>query len=135
MLLAFPYYAPNSVVSKPWVCHGGLLEQSPNKSERITNIDLLKQQWPGVDYSAELGPSLHNYMYATNVATTLEDNKIDLLGRTDDFLTWIKARDERVIAISSHSTWLQSFCGHTLQSKSVEESFEAGDMQVVAIKF
>ena len=109
------------------------MEQSPNKSERITNIDLLKKKWPGVDYYVEFGLSLRNC--ATNVATTLEDNKIDLLGRADDFLTWIKARDERVIAISSHSTWLQSFCGHTLKSKSVEESFEAGDMQVVAIKF
>ena len=133
MLLAFPHYAPNSVVSRPYVCHGGLLEQSPNKSERITNIDLLKQQWPGVDYNAELSPVWSND--APNVDRTQEENKIDLLGRADDFLTWIKARNERVIAISSHSTWFQSFCGHTLQSKSVEESFEPGDMQVVAIKF
>lgn len=109
------------------------MEQSANKSERITDIDSLQQQWPGVDYNTEVGPSGRND--ATNVATTLEDNKIDLLGRTDDFLAWIKERDERVIAISSQSTWFQSFCGHTLQSKSIEDSFEPGDMQVVAIKF
>lgn len=76
-----------------------------HKSEFISCPDALKEQFPGIDFSL-----LEQSLMGGDVAglngkerVPLFESKIDLMGRTDAFLRWIKQRDERVIV--GKSVW------------------------------
>ena len=77
--------------------------------------------------------------YNSKETVPLFESKIDLMNRTDAFLQWIKERDERVIVVSSHATWLQSLCAFSLQYEDSEsknlEMFKKGEMRSIGIKF
>ena len=71
------------------------MESAGLKCDEVSSAEDLKRQFPGVDYGL-----LRENPDAFNAQRTGEgiESKIDLLGRTDDFLRWIKNRPERVIA-------------------------------------
>jgi len=66
------------------------------------------------------------------------ENKVDLLARADSFLDWLKNREERVIVVASHSSWLQAFCGFSVDYKPKEyglEPFQTGELRCLAVRF
>jgi broad specificity phosphatase PhoE len=82
-MLVFPNYTPESVRSIPWLCHPGLTdidEHDDSETEHdvpTTAVDELGQQI-GVDAS-------------------LVQSKQELLRRSDDFVEWLRNRDEQVV--------------------------------------
>ena len=46
-----------------------------------------------------------------------------------DFLSWLQTREEKVIAISSTPSWVESFCD------SIEPGHGSKDLRAVGIKF
>ena len=70
-----------------------------NKSEFVSSSKELEKIFPGVDLSlfdqSLEGGNVHELNGREKVP--LFESKIDLMDRTDEFLRWIKERDERVI--------------------------------------
>lgn len=136
-LLSFPSFAPGSVRDTPWICHGDLMERAGFKADFVSPADELEEFFPGIDYShyrKTMNPAVVNSLEGRNIV----ESKKELLERTNDFLGWIKARDERVIVVASHSTWFQSFCGFTLKYEPEGNGatmFEEGEMRSLGIKF
>jgi len=141
--IAFPTHtALTSLTNTPWVCHPGCMEQANgNKSEFVSSSSELEEMFPGVDF-VMFDESLVDNGDVDGVngreKVPLFESKIDLMGRTDEFLRWIKEREERVIVVSSHATWLQSLCAFSLkyepESKGIE-MFKKGEMRSVGLKF
>ncbi|KAL7445598.1 hypothetical protein ACHAXH_007752 [Discostella pseudostelligera] len=141
-MISFPTYtAHTSLLNTPWICHPTCMEQANgNKSEFVSSSNELKELFPGVDYSL-FEKSLANGSVSElngREKVSLLESKMDLMARTDEFVRWIKERDERVIVVSSHATWLHSLCAFSLQyepeSKGLE-MFKKGEMRSVGIKF
>eukprot|EP00566_Odontella_aurita_P019216 CAMPEP_0113549816 /NCGR_PEP_ID=MMETSP0015_2-20120614/13645_1 /TAXON_ID=2838 /ORGANISM="Odontella" /LENGTH=314 /DNA_ID=CAMNT_0000450571 /DNA_START=379 /DNA_END=1323 /DNA_ORIENTATION=+ /assembly_acc=CAM_ASM_000160 len=136
-LLSFPSLSPGCVHDTPWVCHGSLMERAGLKADFVSPADELEAIFPGIDYSQYreiINPEVVNSLEGRNIV----ESKKELLQRTDEFLGWIKAREERVIVVASHSTWFQSFCGFTLRNEPEghgSEMFGEGEMRALAIKF
>jgi len=70
-----------------------------NKSEFVSSSEELEQMFPGVDFSLFEESLVHGDVNELNgrERVPLFKSKIDLMGKTNDFLRWIKERDERVI--------------------------------------
>ncbi|KAL3815929.1 hypothetical protein ACHAXA_008303 [Cyclostephanos tholiformis] len=141
-IISFPTYtAPLSLSNTPWICHPLCMEQANgNKRGFVSSSKELKQIFTGVDFTL-----LEEVLIDENVdefnsggKVPLLESKIDLMRRTNEFLTWIKNRDERVIVVSSHATWLHSLCAFSLQYESGSkdlEMFKKGELRSVGIKF
>ena len=96
-MISFPTYtAQTSLLNTPWICHPMCMEQANgNKSEFVSSSQELKELFPGVDYSLFERSIVHALNGREKVS--LLESKLDLMGRTNEFLRWIKERDERVI--------------------------------------
>jgi hypothetical protein len=99
-IIAVPTYtAPLSLSNTPWICHPLCMEQANgNKSEFVSSSEELKQTFPGVDFTLfeeSVGGNVDELNGREKVS--LFESKVDLMGRTNEFLAWIKERDERVI--------------------------------------
>jgi broad specificity phosphatase PhoE len=145
-IISFPTYTPQaSLLDTPsWICHPSCMElANGNKSEFVSSVKDLKETFPGIDFNL-----FEDYLIDGNVdelngkaKVPLFESKLDLMERTDEFLSWIKEREERVIVVSSHATWLQSLCAFSLQyesesSKGLEPFlFKKGELRSVGIKF
>ena len=72
-----------------------------NKSEYTSDPEELERMFPGVDFDKyrELVEGYEGGVAGLNGVerVPLFENKIDLLGRTDEFVRWVKEREERVI--------------------------------------
>lgn len=72
-----------------------------NKSEYTSDPEELERMFPGVDFDKyrELVEGYEGGAAGLNGVerVPLFENKIDLLGRTDEFVRWVKEREERVI--------------------------------------
>ena len=99
-IISFPTYTPQlSLSNTPWICHPLCMEQANgNKSEFVSSSEELKQTFPGVDFT------LFDEMVDGNIdelnereKVPLFESKVDLMRRTNEFLAWIKKREERVI--------------------------------------
>eukprot|EP00577_Skeletonema_sp_RCC1716_P032211 CAMPEP_0113414636 /NCGR_PEP_ID=MMETSP0013_2-20120614/24128_1 /TAXON_ID=2843 ORGANISM="Skeletonema costatum, Strain 1716" /NCGR_SAMPLE_ID=MMETSP0013_2 /ASSEMBLY_ACC=CAM_ASM_000158 /LENGTH=344 /DNA_ID=CAMNT_0000301517 /DNA_START=48 /DNA_END=1082 /DNA_ORIENTATION=- /assembly_acc=CAM_ASM_000158 len=140
-LISFPHDAPlTSLSGTPWVCHPACMEQANgNKSEFVSSPELLEETFPGINYELFNQSLMRGDVYNSNEKVPLFESKIDLMNRTDAFLEWIKERDERVVVVSSHATWLQSLCAFSLQYEDSDsknlEMFKKGEMRSVGIKF
>ena len=140
-LISFPHDAPlTSLKQTPWICHPSCMEQANgNKSEFVSSPEELEQIFPGIDYDLFKQSLMRGDVYNSNEKVPLFESKIDLMNRTDAFLEWIKERDERVIVVSSHATWLQSLCAFSLQYEESDnkslEMFKKGEMRAAGIKF
>jgi broad specificity phosphatase PhoE len=77
-MLVFPNYTPESVRSIPWLCHPGLTDVDEHD-------DMEKQH--GVPASTG----------DTNMDASLVQSKQELLRRSDDFVEWLRNRDEQVV--------------------------------------
>eukprot|EP00553_Chaetoceros_curvisetus_P004659 CAMPEP_0204622076 /NCGR_PEP_ID=MMETSP0717-20131115/7737_1 /ASSEMBLY_ACC=CAM_ASM_000666 /TAXON_ID=230516 /ORGANISM="Chaetoceros curvisetus" /LENGTH=251 /DNA_ID=CAMNT_0051636687 /DNA_START=67 /DNA_END=822 /DNA_ORIENTATION=- len=89
LLVAFPYYTPDSIHTKKWICHGSCMDHDTHSMSAET----LETIFPGIDVNEHSDKS--------------------------DFLTWLGTRKERVIAVSSTPSWVRSFCGSsTMEGKS-----------------
>lgn len=99
-VIAFPTYTTfASLDNIPWICNPYLMEKANgHKSEFVSSPEVLEELFPGVNFDM-MKSLVGNDVNALNMETPvpLFENKIDLLGRTDDFVRWIKERDERVI--------------------------------------
>jgi hypothetical protein len=99
-IIAFPTHTPFASLNNiPWICNPYLMEKANgNKSEFVSSPKVLQEIFPGVDFTMMnhlVGDDVHAFNAEEPVP--LFENKIDLLGRTDDFLRFLKKRDERVI--------------------------------------
>mmetsp|Transcript_16202 Transcript_16202/g.36451 ORF Transcript_16202/g.36451 Transcript_16202/m.36451 type:complete len:140 (+) Transcript_16202:23-442(+) len=133
-LLAFPRFRPGSLRDATWVAHSdcGELDNGHVCDMTSSKYDL-ERSFPGINYSLyeETGES-------GNDELSLIDSKVDLLNKTDRFLSWIKNRDETNIVVSSTSQWLQSFCGFSLQydpRHAGAEWYGPAEVKAIAIKF
>jgi len=141
-LISFPTHAPLASISNtPWISHPDCMEQANgNKSEFVSSPRELEDMFPGVDYALFEERLSDGDMDELNgkEKVPLFESKIDLMGRTDEFVRWLRDREERVIVVSSHATWLQSLCAFSLQyepeSKGLE-MFKKGEMRSVGLKF
>lgn len=142
-IIAFPTHtALSSLHGTEWICHPLCMELvNGNKSEFVSSSQDLEEIFPGVDFSLfeeNLGIDGNVEEVNRKKRVPLFESKIDLMGRTDEFLRWIKERDERVIVVSSHATWLHSLCAFSLshepESKGLQ-MFKKGEMRSVGIKF
>jgi hypothetical protein len=104
-IISFPTYTPHlSLSNTPWICHPLCMEQANgNKSEFVSSSEELNRTFPGVDYT------LFDEMVDGNVdelngreKVPLFESKVDLMRRTNEFLAWIKKREERVIVGKCH---------------------------------
>jgi 2-hydroxy-3-keto-5-methylthiopentenyl-1-phosphate phosphatase len=69
-----------------------------NKSEFVSSPQHLEEMFPGVQFDMLKNLVGHNVNELNSKEVVpLFENKIDLIGRTDEFVRWIKERDERVI--------------------------------------
>lgn len=140
-LISFPHDSPlTSLASTPWICHPACMEQANgNKSEFVSSPEELNQTFPGVDFDLFNQSLMRGDVYNSEKKVPLFESKIDLMNRTDAFLEWLKERDERVVVVSSHATWLQSLCSFSLQYEDSDsknlEMFKKGEMRSVGIKF
>jgi hypothetical protein len=93
-LLSFPYYTPDSIYGSKWMyrddCHDFEVEDSLETLKTFTGIE--RKEDSTVDRSI--------------------DTSIDGTERVD-FLTWLETRPEKIIAISSTPSWIESFCNGT----------------------
>ncbi len=154
-IISFPTYtAPLSLSNTPWICHPLCMEQANgNKSGFVSSSEDLKQTFPGVDFTLfeeSVGGNVDELNEREKVP--LFESKLDLMGRTNEFLAWIKERDERVIVgkfkfrghatsrhgtlrctnclynhiyiVSSHATWLHSLCAFSLQYEPESKGLE-----------
>lgn len=100
-MISFPTYtAQTSLLNTPWICHPLCMEQANgNKSEFVSSSEVLKELFPGIDYSLFENSVVDGNVQEFNERqkVSLLESKLDLMGRTDLFLRWIKERDERVI--------------------------------------
>lgn len=99
-IIAFPTYSPMiSLDNIPWICNPYLMEQANgNKSEFVSSPNELEGMFPGVDFDMLKNLTGNDVdKFNGKEVVPLFENKIDLLGRTDDFVRWMKDRDERVI--------------------------------------
>jgi hypothetical protein len=99
-IIAFPTYtAYASLDNIPWICNPYTMEQANgNKSEFVSNPDQLEEIFPGVNFDmfkSLVGKDASQLNFKEVIP--LFENKIDLIGRTDEFVKWIKDRKERVI--------------------------------------
>lgn len=98
--ISFPTYTPHlSLSNTPWICHPLCMEQANgNKSGFVSSFEDLKQTFPGVDFTL-LEESVAGNVDELNERekVLLFESKVDLMRRTNEFLAWIKERDERVI--------------------------------------
>jgi broad specificity phosphatase PhoE len=140
-LIAFPTSSPlASLKATPWVCHPACMEQANgNKSEFVSSSEELEQTFPGIDFDLFNQSLKAGDVYNSKEKVPLFESKMDLMNRTDAFLEWLKERDERVVVVSSHATWLQSLCSFSLQfeksGSNTLEMFKKGEMRSVGIKF
>lgn len=139
-MIAFPTYTSfASLENIPWIAYPHLMERANgHKSEFVSSPEVLEELFPGVNFDmmkSLVGNDVDGFNNEKRVP--MFENKLDLLGRTDDFLRWIKERDERVIVVSSHATWLHSLCEFSLRYEQEErrEMFKKGEMLPVGIKF
>jgi hypothetical protein len=100
-MISFPTYtAQTSLLNTPWICHPMCMEQANgNKSEFVSSSQELKELFPGIDYSLFERSIVDGDVHALNgrKKISLLESKLDLMERTNEFLRWIKERDERVI--------------------------------------
>ena len=70
-----------------------------NKSEFVSSSNELNELFPGVDYSLFENSLVNGSVSELNgrERVSLLESKMDLMARTDEFVRWIKERDERVI--------------------------------------
>jgi broad specificity phosphatase PhoE len=82
-MLVFPNYTPESVRSIPWLCHPGLTDVDEHDDSETEH---------GVPASAvgETGPQI-------GTDASLVRSKQELLRRSDDFVEWLRNRDEQVV--------------------------------------
>jgi hypothetical protein len=113
-----------------------------NKSEFVSSVKDLKETFPGIDFNLFEDSLIDGNVDELNgkAKVPLFESKLDLMERTDEFLYWIKEREERVIVVSSHATWLQSLCAFSLQyepeGRGLEPFlFKKGELRSVGIKF
>lgn len=144
-LIALPTQTPMTCLDNtPWICHPHVMEgANGNKSEFVSDGAVLRDMFPGVDFGPldrwvedEFGGSVEKMNGKERVP--LFENKIDLMGRTEEFLRWLRNRDERVVLVSSHATWLQSLCAFSLQYQPQErgmDMFKKGELRSLGIKF
>lgn len=73
-----------------------------NKSEFVSEGAVLRDMFPGVEFGLldrwverEFGGSVERMNGKEKVP--LFENKIDLMGRTEEFLEWLRNREERVV--------------------------------------
>ena len=100
-MISFPTYtAHTSLLNTPWICHPMCMEQANgNKSEFVSSSNELKELFPGVDYSLFEKSLVNGSVSELNgrERVSLLESKMDLMARTDEFVRWIKERDERVV--------------------------------------
>ena len=86
-MLVFPNYTPESVRSIPWLCHPGLTDVDEHDDSETahgvpaTTVDMNHD---------ETGPQ-------TGIDASLVQSKQELLRRSDDFVEWLRNRDEQVV--------------------------------------
>jgi broad specificity phosphatase PhoE len=131
-LLSFPQYSPHAATRRPvsWMCQSDLVEHA--EECQLASEREVETYFPGMDLSGHYQPQ--------NVATdSLSiESKVDLLQQSEKFLTFVKSRNEKVVVVCSHTTWLQAFCGFSLtcepRSGSLE-SFRNAEMRAVGVRF
>ena len=99
-IISFPTYtAPLSLANTPWICHPLCMEKANgNKSGFVSSSEELKQTFPGIDFTL-FDESVGGNVDESNgrEKVPLFESKVDLMERTNEFLAWIKERNERVI--------------------------------------
>ena len=103
----FPYHTPLEMNPVPWICHP--MVQGHEDENDILRID----------------SGMH-------VPHSMVHSKADLLYRSKNFVEWLRSRPERVIVVSSHTTWLQAF-SYTLNCSPT--FFQHGEMRAIGISF
>lgn len=64
------------------------------------------------------------------------ETKIEVGERIHDFLTWLEARDETHVAITSHSGWLMTLFNGTVEcDDTLKEWFQTGELRSVILEF
>jgi hypothetical protein len=123
---AFPYYTPLEIEAVPWISHPLLLD---DEDEAENDVLMLCD---GDDDNA----STCSFSSSHSFAVSTDNNKKtkQLLDRSDDFLKWIQTRKEKVIVVSSQSSWLQAF-GCSLGYSGASNSFGYGEMRAVGVNF
>lgn len=109
-LLSFPYYTPHSIQGTKWVYHPGCHDKGSD-SDYVESIEDLEKAFPAIED-----------VTCSAFVTSGEQNNID-------FLSWLETREEKVIAISSTPSWVESFCD------SIEPGHGSKDLRAVGIKF
>lgn len=131
-LLSFPQYSPHAATRRPvsWMCQSDLVEHA--EEFQLASEREVETYFPGIDLSGHYQPQ---NVVASSISI---ESKVDLLQQSENFLTFLKSRNEKVVVVCSHTTWLQAFCGFSLtyepRSGSLE-SFRKAEMRAVGVRF
>ncbi|GFH54725.1 hypothetical protein CTEN210_11201 [Chaetoceros tenuissimus] len=101
-LISFPYNCPGSISETKWVAY-----PSCSDSDFVSPLDGMKKTFSGIDYS--------------------------LLEETDEFkdnfLSWLKSRDEKIIAIASTPSWIDNIM------QTIDSETKCKPLRAAGIKF
>lgn len=85
-MLVFPHYSPESVRCIPWLCHPGLADVDVDENDE----SLSSSSGTNGETGQHIGSGMQQRM-------SLVRSKQELLSRSDDFLEWLRSRDEQVV--------------------------------------
>ena len=131
-LLSFPQYSPHVATRRPvtWMCRSDLVEHA--EEHQLTSHQEVNSFFPGMDLS-------EHYLPQNVERDSLSiESKVDLLQQAEKFLTFLRSRNEQVVVVSTHTTWLQAFCGFSLSYEpraASLEGFRNAEMKAVGVRF
>ena len=112
----------------------GSVSGSGSVTDQSESIGSLEQLFPGIDDSAvrDRDPEPD-----TDCDTDTDTDSDDVSSDHNAFLAWLGARPEKIIAISSTPSWIESFCNDTAgMNTGTGGPLEHGsDLRAVGIKF
>ena len=131
-LLSFPQYSPHAATRRPvtWMCKSDLVEHA--EEDQFPSHKEVNAFFPGMDLTEHYLPR--------NVArdSLSIESKVQLLQQIEFFLTFLRSRNERVVVVSTNTTWLQAFCGFSLSYEpraASLEGFRNAEIKAVGVRF
>ncbi len=140
-LLAFSHVAPGSSRSAVWEAWLECAEESNGcRCDIVSDPAVLKGEFGGIEYASIPFNSASRDAELIAPGVPLLESKMSLIERCSAFLSRVKESPHKVIAVGTHSQWLQALHVACLDTdeECLEESVEwygTGELRAVDIRF
>lgn len=131
------YHPSRSIREVKWICHPLIAEESGiSYSDIISSPDDLERE-----FGCHIDYSLHRVTYRPvdenniQLKTASKETKAELERRAIDFIEWVKGRDENVIVVVSHMSWLDALNRKALNLANETSPYDRGEIRAVAMNW